>query len=1289
MRKLFTGIFDFFATRKPLLYLLFAGTMALFIVLALQVKFVEDISAVIPKDKKTEKLTSVFQNSKFADKLVMMVRLEDSTQTDPDKLVAYADELAAILAKDTAYIKQVNYKVADDLTFELFATIQNHLPVFLDEADYKKIDSLLTPAALQATLEQDIRLLTSPAGFALKEVISKDPSGISFLALKKLQQLQYDDQFELYDNHFVSKNQRNLLLFITPRYAAANTGANNKLLLQLDSSIDSLAKQESATGVAVSYFGAAAVSAGNAKQLRTDSLLTQGITVLFLILFIGLYFRKKRAPFLVLVPVVYGAAFSLAVIYLLKGSISVIALGTGSIVLGIAINYSLHVFNHYRHTKGLRSTIEDLAFPLTIGSITTIGGFLCLLFAKSAMLQDLGLFAACSLAGAAICSLVFLPHFIGTKKSVTTENIPAHKDSWIDKLAALKPEHNKWLVLGIVALTVLFLFYYNKVKFEPDMTSLNYMSAKLAKAEAQLNQIGGQSVKSLYLVTEGADREKALQQNELTLQQIETLKQKGLVTSFAGVSGLLISDSLQKRRIAQWNEYWTADKKATLIADIRQQGSALKFSATAFDNFENLLNSSFEPVDKMELADFQQRFLDDYITEKPGNVSVVTLLKVASENKPAVVAQLDTLQKVTVLDRQYLTARLTELVNKDFNKIALLTSCLVFFVLLLTFGRIELALVTFIPMLISWVWILGIMGMFGITFNIVNIIVSALIFGLGDDYSLFVMDGLLNEYRTGKKNLASYKSSIFLSAITTVVGLGVLAFAQHPALRSIAFISVTGILSVVIMSQVLIPFFFNLIIKNRVVKNFFPWTLWSWSRSVFSFTYFAFGAVVLTVIGVVLIKLNPFNKEKGKYIYHILLSKLCGSVLYIMGNFKKVVNNPLNEKFKKPAVMIANHQSFLDILAMTMLHPKAVLLTNKWVWNSPVFGAVVRMADFYPVIEGAENSIELMRDRVKEGYSIVVFPEGTRTSYPPMKRFHKGAFYLAHELDIDIVPILLHGTGYTMTKGDYLLKNGTLTVQYLPRISVTDKSWGEGYAARTKTITRYFKEEHKKLSQELETMDYYQEKLIYNYLYKGPVLEWYLRIKTKLEGNYKQFHAIVPQQGNILDMGCGYGFMSYMLHFGAPERNILGIDYDEEKIAVAAHGFCKGDNLHFLQADIVRFTFTTNYDAIIISDVLHYITPEEQEQVIENCIGHLQPGGKLIIRDGDADITRRHKTTKLTELFSTRLFGFNKTSGHGLHYLSGQSIQAIADKHRLPLTKMDNTKLTSNVIFVISKPHEL
>ncbi|MCH5600073.1 MMPL family transporter [Niabella ginsengisoli] len=340
------------------------------------------------------------------------------------------------------------------------------------------------------------------------------------------------------------------------------------------------------------------------------------------------------------------------------------------------------------------------------------------------------------------------------------------------------------------------------------------------------------------------------------------------------------------------------------------QAPAAGFTGEGLNNFTELINRIYKPVALTKLQSLRQSFLDDYISEKQGSASVVTLIKVPEQYRTKVIEALEKQPQATVLDRQYLTTRLTQMVNDDFNRIAWTISIIVATVLLLTYGRIELMLISFVPMLLSWIWILGIMALFNIQFNIVNIIISALIFGLGDDYSLFVMDGLLNEYKTGKKNLASYKSSILLSAITTIAGLGVLIFAKHPALKSIAFISVTGILCVVIMSQILIPFLFSLVIKNRVNKGFHPWTLWSWSRSVFSFFYFGFVSVLLTIIGLFLIRLNIIGKKRGKYVYHYLLSKFCMSVLYVMGNFKKQQINPNNEKFEKPAVVIANHQSF-------------------------------------------------------------------------------------------------------------------------------------------------------------------------------------------------------------------------------------------------------------------------------------------------------------------------------------------------------------------------------------------
>ena len=1282
MGKIFIALYNFFERQRAIYFatlLLILGGAAFF---ASRIHLEEDISKALPKDKKIEKLNEVFQNSKFLDKLAISVSLTDTnTAADPDSLVAFATRLnSAMEAQLQPYIKKITFRIDDQLVLDMFQTIRDHLPVFLEERDYLHFDSIIQPAALRSTLEQDFRTLTSPAGMVLKDIFSHDPVGITVPAMKKLQALQVDENFELYDNCIVTKDHKTLVLFVTPKYPPANTKMNAPLISGVNSIITELSS-ESGGRVRARYFGASAVSGGNATQLRRDSIFTQGVTVVFLILFIGIYFRKKRAPLLVLLPVAFGALFSLSCIYFLKGEISVIALGTGSVVFGIAVNYSLHLFNHYRHRRDIREVLHDLAMPLTVGSFTTIGGFLCLQFVKSEMLRDLGLFTAFSLIGASLFTLIFLPHLVVSKKD-TVYKEPKH--SWIDKVSAFGLHHNRILVLCIVLFTIVFGYTAKNVGFEADMMKMNYMSDSLREAEAEFNRLNAFALQSVYLVTEGKDLNHALAENEKVVGRINKLQELGVVKKFSGVSSLLISDSLQQVRLNKWNSYWTAEKKQQLLSLLDQQGAELRFSASAFMPFKTLLNADYKPLDVHQLGEIRKNFLDDFISENPDKATVVDMLKVVPGKKEEVYKAFENDPGLTIIDKQYLTGRFVEIIQSDFTQIALLTSIMVFIVLLLTYGRIELALVSFIPMFITWIWILGIMGIFGIQFNIINIVLSALIFGLGDDYSLFIMDGLLQEYKTGKKNLTSYKSSILLSAITTVVGLGVLIFAKHPALKSIATISIIGMLCVVLISFILIPFLFNQLITKRTKAGKFPWTARGFLLSAFAFSYFVFGSILLTVLGFLLVKIWPFGKERGKHIYHWFMAKFTWSLMYIMGNVKKKIINPVGEKLDTPAVIICNHQSFLDILSTVMLSPKVVLLTNSWVWNSPVFGAAVRMADYYPVMEGAEDSIQHLADRVKEGYSIVVFPEGTRSQDGVIKRFHKGAFYLAEKLELDILPIIIHGTGYTMTKNDFLLKDGRITLKFLPRIARMSTNYGETYSERAKLVGRYFREEFRKLSEEIEGPEYFREQLVYNYLYKGPVLEWYMKVKLRLEGYYRMFHEHVPKKGKILDIGCGYGFMSYMLKYLSPEREIVGIDYDEEKTDLAQHVYSRKSGIEFAHADILNFEFG-KYDGIIIADVLHYLQPEQQKETIIKCFNSLNPGGTLIIRDGNAELEKRHKGTKLTEFFSTKVFSFNKTSSEGLSFLSAGMIRDLASKYNLAMEELDNTRLTSNVVFVLRR----
>ena len=904
---------------------------------------------------------------------------------------------------------------------QLTDLIYNHLPVFLEPEDYTYFDSLDNQERLKSILSRDIQTLSSPAGFLMKSFISRDPLGITNPALKKIRQIQYDENFDLYDGHVVSKDGRYMLLFVSPAFPPDNTGKNGQLLKGIDKIIAELQRTDFPS-VNASYFGGVAVAAGNAAQLRADSILTLGITSLFLVLFISWYFKKKRAPLLILMPVILGALFSLCIMYWIKGTISVIALAAGSIVLGIAINYSLHVYNHFRHRRDMRAVLEDLTFPLTIGGLTTIGGFFCLQFVQSEILKDLGLFAAFCLIGASLGSLIFLPQLIPPSDANISAKTHGGRDSWILWLANYHPEKNKWLVGLIFILTIVFSFFVNRVGFDQDMMHMNYMPEKLKTAESTLNKINDYSLRSVYIITEGNNLESALKKQQFVNTKIKALQQNKLIKKSSGIFHLLISDSLQGERIKYWNNYWTIKRKSELLNNLENAGKPLGFRESAFQPFNQMLNAVYQPLDQVETNALRNGFANEYIIEKPGHVELISLVKAEPEYKKLIYQDFSSVSDVTVIDRQYMTAKLLDVVTADFNQIGWMVSLLVFGVLLLTYGRIELSLVSFIPMVIAFIWILGIMGLAGLQFNIVNIILSALIFGLGDDYSLFIMDGLLQEYKTGRKNLSSYKSSIVLSAITTLAGLGVLVFAKHPALRSLAFISITGILSVVLIAQVLIPFFFDFLIRNRIRNRYFPWTAAGLFKSVFSLSYFAFGSMLVTILGFFLIKLNPFGKSRAKYIYHRILSAYTWSVLYIMGNVKKKIINPQHENFSKPVILIANHQSFLDILILTMLYPKTILLTNNWVWNSPIFGWLVRMAGYYPVARGIENSIDYLEEQVKAGYSIAVFPEGTRSPDDHIRRFHKGAFFIAEKLNLDILPVLIHGTGLYDVKGRFFIE---------------------------------------------------------------------------------------------------------------------------------------------------------------------------------------------------------------------------------------------------------------------------
>lgn len=126
-----------------------------------------------------------------------------------------------------------------------------------------------------------------------------------------------------------------------------------------------------------------------------------------------------------------------------------------------------------------------------------------------------------------------------------------------------------------------------------------------------------------------------------------------------------------------------------------------------------------------------------------------------------------------------------------------------------------------------------------------------------------------------------------------------------------------------------------------------------------------------------------------------------------------------------PYVLVANHQSNADILALLHLrHPFKFIAKRELFWI-PFFGWSISLAGYIPLIRGDQKSgreaIQKARGYLKRGVSVLFFPEGTRSHDGEIQDFKVGAFKLAAETDRPVVPIAIHGTRELLPKGRHLL----------------------------------------------------------------------------------------------------------------------------------------------------------------------------------------------------------------------------------------------------------------------------
>lgn len=228
-------------------------------------------------------------------------------------------------------------------------------------------------------------------------------------------------------------------------------------------------------------------------------------------------------------------------------------------------------------------------------------------------------------------------------------------------------------------------------------------------------------------------------------------------------------------------------------------------------------------------------------------------------------------------------------------------------------------------------------------------------------------------------------------------------------------------------------------------------------RTVLCFGYFGLTMLFVlspwTLIFFLLHGKTPASRAR----YHRCVQRIAQHYCRWLSDFHYTIDNPRHIQLgAQPSIIVSNHQSLIDIMLLLSLSPRLVIMVKNGVWRNPIFHIVARYMDCFPLSMDEEEKQTLIQRVTQEGFSILLFPEGTRTLSGEVGRFHRGACYFADTLQLPIQPVWIEGMIDYISKKHFALRPAQVVLHILPPISTGDTSFGADYKRRTKSLELHY-----------------------------------------------------------------------------------------------------------------------------------------------------------------------------------------------------------------------------------------
>lgn len=547
-------------------------------------------------------------------------------------------------------------------------------------------------------------------------------------------------------------------------------------------------------------------------EVANDSIFSFGISLVLIIFLTIFFFRSVKGPILVTASVLYACLPTLAFTALFYGKLNPFTVFVASIILGIGIDYSIHILGTSQKLLHKYATLEEvlehaqrkMLKPFLLASFTTIAAFLTLLAAHFRGFYEFGVVASMGVLFSMLTSVLVLPVFIkcmgGIPKAPENSLLPK---SW-DEAKILK--FFKYAAFASFALGAVSIWFAQDVDFEHNLRNLRRVSTNVSasknKISTKVTRATGKAVTSTPAAVMGSKPEQLDKLYDTLMVRLH-VEHDSTLGSFLTLKSFVPPQDSQKQRLE-------------IIEEIRDLAEARVFDRAEGEDSVNIANlRKLSAVENTFTAEDVPSWTLDLLREKDGSYGKIGFIYGDFPSWDA--HALHRFQEryghwnfdgedLRTFSSQFILSDVIDSVKKDSFRLALVIILVIFGTLVISFRKPKLFLAGCVSFGMGTLLTLGLLGLLTDLFefgkiSIYNVIVIPMALGIGIDSTIHMITSWMSDKNLTLRQLMDTTGrNVMASSTTTIAGFVGFLFTTHRGLKGIGDLACISIAMFLITS---------------------------------------------------------------------------------------------------------------------------------------------------------------------------------------------------------------------------------------------------------------------------------------------------------------------------------------------------------------------------------------------------------------------------------------------------------------------------------------------------------